>query len=144
MSDVERAVNGFQEGFNCCQSVLSTYGPRFGLNRELALKLASGLGGGIGHQGGICGAVTGAIMVIGLKHGGTLADGEESLEKTYGLISRFLEGFKARHGSILCRELLGYDISTPEGLQAARDKGLFFDVCPKYVRASAEILEEIL
>ena len=144
MSDIEKAAAGFSQGLNCAQSVLSAYGPRFGLDRDLALKLASGFGGGIGHRGESCGVVTGAIMVIGLKHGGTLADGQESLDKTYGLIERFLESFKARHGSILCRELLGCDISTPEGLQAARDKGLFFDVCPKYVRDSAEILEEIL
>jgi C_GCAxxG_C_C family probable redox protein len=144
MSDVERAVSGFKQGFNCCQAVVSTYGPRFGLERESALKLASGFGGGIGHLGESCGAVTGALMVIGLKHGGTLAEDEKSSEKTYGLISQFLKRFKARHGSIQCRELLGYDISTPEGLKTARDNGLFEKQCPAYVRASAEILEEIL
>jgi C_GCAxxG_C_C family probable redox protein len=144
MSKVELAVGGFEQGFNCCQAVLSSYGPQFGLERELALKLANGLGGGIGHQGESCGAVTGALMVIGLKHGETLAGDEKSSEKTYGLISQFLERFKVRHGSILCRQLLGYDISTPEGLQTARDNGLFEKRCPKYVRTSAEILEEIL
>jgi C_GCAxxG_C_C family probable redox protein len=139
MSDIEQAVNGFEQGLNCAQAIVSSYGPRFGLERELALKLASGLGGGIGHQGGCCGAVTGAIIVIGLKQGGTAAD-----EKTYGLIDQFLERFKARRGSILCRELLGCDISTPRGLQAARDKGLFANLCPGFVRDSAEILEELL
>jgi C_GCAxxG_C_C family probable redox protein len=143
MSDIEKAAAGFGQGLNCAQSIVSAYGPRFGLERELALKLASGLGGGIGHQGDSCGVVTGAIMVIGLKHGGTMAD-EAALEKTYSLVARFLERFKARHGTIHCRELLGCDISTPEGLQAARDKGLFEERCPEYVRASAEILEEIL
>jgi C_GCAxxG_C_C family probable redox protein len=144
MSDVERAVSGFKQGFNCCQAIVSTYGPHFGLERESALKLASGFGGGIGHLGESCGAVTGALMVIGLKHGGTLAEDEKSSEKTYGLISQFLERFKARHGSIQCRELLGYDISTLEGLKTARHNGLFEKQCPAYVRASAEILEEIL
>ncbi len=142
MSDVEKAVSGFEKEFNCCQAVLSTYGPRFGLDRELALKLAAGFGGGIGHQGETCGAVTGAIMVIGLKAFGTRD--EDSSEKTYGLTDQFLERFKARHGSILCRELLGCDISTPQGLQAARDKGLFKKRCPNFVRVSAEILEELL
>ena len=142
MSDVERAVGGFEKDFNCCQSVLSTYGPRFGLDRELAIKLASGFGGGIGHQGETCGAVTGAIMAIGLKYGGTRD--EDSLEKTYGLIAKFLEKFKARHGSTFCRELLDCDISSPQGLQAARDQGLFEKRCPSFIRASAEILEEIL
>jgi C_GCAxxG_C_C family probable redox protein len=144
MSEVEKAASGFAQGFNCCQSIVSTYGPRFGLERGLALKLASGFGGGIGHQGESCGAVTGAIMVIGLKHGATLADGQEAMDKTYGLVDQFLERFKARHGSIMCRQLLGHDISTPQGLQAARDEGLFEKRCPDYVRTSAELLEELL
>jgi C_GCAxxG_C_C family probable redox protein len=138
MSDIEKTVGAFQEGYNCCQAVLSTYGPRFGLERESALKIAGGFGGGIGHLGESCGAVTGALMVIGLK-------GDASApELTYSLVDRFLEKFKARQGSILCRELLGYDISTPQGLQAIKDRGLFDNLCPKFVRASAEILEEIL
>jgi C_GCAxxG_C_C family probable redox protein len=138
MSDVERAVSCFEQGFNCCQAVLSSYGPRFGLDRESALKIASGFGGGVGHLGESCGAVTGALMVIGLK-------GDASApEATYHLVDRFLERFKARHGSIFCRELLGYDISTPQGLQAIKDRGLFDNLCPKFVRTSAEILEEIL
>ncbi|MCJ7425812.1 MAG: C-GCAxxG-C-C family protein [Dehalococcoidales bacterium] len=144
MSRVGLAVSGFGQGLNCCQAVLSTYGPRFGLDRELALKVTSGLGGGIGHLGETCGVVTGALMVIGLKHGGTVAGDEKSREKTFSLISRFLEEFKARRGSILCRELLGYDISIPEGLQAVKDKGLFSTLCPNLVRDSAEILEQIL
>jgi C_GCAxxG_C_C family probable redox protein len=144
MSDVELAVGAFEGGFNCCQAVLATYGPRFGLERELALKLASGFGGGIGHLGESCGAVTGALMVIGLKQGATVAGDKESQDKTYGLIGQFLEKFKARHGSILCRELLGYDISTPEGRQAVKDKGLNKKLCPGFVRDSAEILEELL
>lgn len=144
MGDVDRAVSCFEQGFNCCQAVLSSYGPRFGLDRESALKIASGFGGGIGHLGESCGAVTGALMVIGLKHGGTVAEDEKSSAKTYGLISQFLERFKARHGSIRCRELLGYDISTPEGLQAIKDKGLFDNLCLKFIRASAEILEQLL
>jgi C_GCAxxG_C_C family probable redox protein len=138
MSDVERAVDFFEEGFNCCQAVLSSYGPRFGLDRESALKIASGFGGGVGHLGESCGAVTGALMVIGLK-------GDASApEATYRLVDRFLDKFKARQGSIFCRQLLGYDISTPQGLQAIKDRGLFDNLCPNFVRASAEILEDIL
>jgi len=47
MSKVELAAGGFGQGLNCAQSVLSTYGPQFGLDRDLALKLASGFGGAL-------------------------------------------------------------------------------------------------
>jgi C_GCAxxG_C_C family probable redox protein len=143
MSDVEKAASGLSQGLNCAQSIVSTYGPRFGLDRDLALRVASGFGGGIGYQGESCGAVTGAIMVIGLKEGGVSGD-EAARERFFGLIGRFLEEFKARHGSIMCRQLLGHDISTDEGLQAIMDKGLFEELCPNFVRTSADIIEEIL
>jgi hypothetical protein len=36
------------------------------------------------------------------------------------------------------------DIGTPEGHEAAKEKGLFTTTCPKFVRDAAEILEEML
>ena len=77
-------------------------------------------GGGIGHMGETCGAVTGVIMVIGLKYGKTRAEDEQIEEKAYSLIQEFVEKFNSRNGSIICRELLGYDISTPEGMKLAK------------------------
>ncbi len=144
MSKVELAVACFDQGFVCSQAVFSTYSLQFGLDRETALKVAGAFGGGMGHMGEICGAVTGAFMVIGLKHGGTIAEDEQSEEKTYSLVNEFVNRFKSRNGSIVCRELLGCDISTPEGLNTAREKKLFTTLCPKYVRDAAEIIEQIL
>ncbi len=144
MSKVELAVSCFEEGFACSQALLSTYSPQFGLDRETALKVAGAFGGGMGRMGEICGAVTGALMVIGLKHGITIADDEQSQEKTYSLVNEFVNRFKSRTGSIVCRELLGCDISTAEGMDTAKEKGLFTTICPKYVRDAAETLEQIL
>ena len=69
MTNVEDALSLFKNGFRCSQAILSTYGLQFGLDQELALKLASPFGGGMGSLGNTCGAVTGAILVIGLKYG---------------------------------------------------------------------------
>ena len=140
MNRGERAASHFEEGFSCSQSVLSAYGPDLGLDRETALKVATGFGGGMGHMGETCGAVTGAFMVIGLKHGRIRAEDEETRDKAYSLIAEFAERFKSRNGSMVCRELLGCDIGTPEGLELAREK----NVCPGFVRDAAEIIEEIL
>ena len=81
MNQVECALSCFQEGFSCAQAVLSAYGPQYGLDRELALKVAGAFGGGMGHMGQVCGAVTGAFMVIGLKYGKTCAEDNETREK---------------------------------------------------------------
>jgi C_GCAxxG_C_C family probable redox protein len=140
VSRVERAVSLFEEGFSCSQAILSTFGPQLGLDRETALKVATAFGGGTGHMGETCGAVTGAFMVIGLKHGRIRAEDEETRDKAYELVAEFVDKFRSRNGSIVCRELLGCDINTPEGLALAREK----NVCPGFVRDAAEIIEEIL
>jgi C_GCAxxG_C_C family probable redox protein len=145
MSDkVEAAIGSFREGFNCSQAILSTYGGELGLERETALKAAAAFGGGMGGLGEVCGAVTGALVVIGLKYGYTEAKDKETKEKTYARVRDFTDRFRSRHGALCCRELLGCDLTTAEGIQKAREKGLFTEHCPRFVRAAAEILEDVL
>jgi C_GCAxxG_C_C family probable redox protein len=144
MSVVEDAVSAFDEGFSCSQSVFSAFAPELGLDRETALKVATAFGGGMGHRGDTCGAVTGAFMAIGLKHGRLRPEDEETRDQAYSLVERFVREFEARHGSIVCRELLGYDISTPEGMQSAQEKNLPATRCPHFVRDAAEILQQML
>jgi C_GCAxxG_C_C family probable redox protein len=127
------------EGFNCSQAVFSTYAQ--GIDQETALKIASGFGGGMGRMGETCGAVTGAMMVLGLRFGADQPD-REAKERVYARIREFADRFQARNGSTFCRDLLGCDISTPDGYEQA--KILFPTVCPKYVRDACEILEEML
>jgi C_GCAxxG_C_C family probable redox protein len=119
------------------------YGLRFGLDREIALKIAGAFGSGMG-MGETCGAVTGAFMVIGLKHGKTKADNDAAKETTYELVKELTSRFSARNGSIKCKELLGCDLSTPEGMEAVIEKKLFITLCPKFVQDAAEILEAFL
>jgi len=144
MSVVDRASSAFDEGFSCSQAVLSAFAPELGLDRETALKVATAFGGGMGHRGDTCGAVTGAFMAIGLRHGRLKADDRETRDRAYSLVERFVREFESRHGSIVCRELLGCDISTPEGMQIAEEKDLPATRCPNFVRDAAQILEEIL
>ena len=144
MSKAELAAGCFAGGFNCSQSVFSTYAPDLGLDRAAALKVAAAFGGGFVRTGETCGAVTGALMVIGLKYGCTRPDDNDAKTKTIETGRKFLEKFKQRNGSLACRTLLGCDLSTPEGMKKATDEKLFSTVCPKFVRAAAEILDEVL
>jgi len=143
MSRVEAAVACFQSGYCCSQAILATYAELFALDRELALKLAAGFGGGMGCTADTCGAVTGAFMVLGLRYGNTVPV-RSAKEAAYQWVRQFSERFKGRHGSLRCRDLLGCDISTPEGFQVALNRKLFSTVCPKVVQDAAEILEELL
>lgn len=144
MSRVEEAVSCFADGFSCSQSIVSTYGNEFGLDREKALKISTGFGGGMGRLGGTCGAVTGAIMVIGLKYGRATIEDMGSKEKTYELVREFVDRFKEINGSTSCNKLLDCDINTPEGTRHAMGNNLFKTLCPDFVRTSAEILEKLL
>ena len=96
------------------------------------------------RTGGTCGAVTGALMVIGLKHAKTRKDDDDSREFAYALAQEFMDMFRERNGSLICRDILGADVSTPEGMRAVREKDLFRTVCPKFVRDAGELLEGIL
>lgn len=146
MSDdiVDDAAATFKAGYSCSQAVLSAFAEKYGLDKETALRVSGAFGGGVSGRGDACGAVTGALMVIGLKYGKVKADDEATKQKTYALANEFMAQFKARNGSIVCRDLLGYDMGTPEGKKLIAEKKLTSTLCPKYVRDAIEILQDIL
>ncbi len=143
-TNADRAEAMFREGFNCAQSVLTCCGGPLGLPREVALQVAGPLGGGLAGLGHVCGAVSGALMTIGLKHAKLTAQDEQGKQRSYQFAQEFVRRFVKRNGSIVCRDLIGCDISTPEGMQKARDQGVFKTLCPKLVRDGAEIVGELL
>jgi C_GCAxxG_C_C family probable redox protein len=144
MSKAEVAEATFKKGFNCAQAVLSAYSYDFGMDTSLAFKVAGGFGGGVGHMGETCGAVTGAFMVIGLKYGMTVADGWQSHRDAFGKVQEFAREFKVCHGSIVCRELLGFDINDQAAFREARKNGTMMRICPVLVHDAAEITEKLL
>jgi C_GCAxxG_C_C family probable redox protein len=144
MNKVEQAASCFKEGFNCAQAVFSIYSQEYGLDQKVALKASCGFGAGMGCMAETCGAVTGAYMVIGLKHGRSDILDLAAKEKTYKLVREFSDKFKSKNSSIICKELLGIDISTTEGMKAAQQKNIHGTCCPKYVKDAIEILEEVL
>jgi len=143
MSKVDEAVECFCSGAACSQAIVGTYGINYGLTRAQAMKLASGFAGGM-RLAETCGAVTGAFMILGLKYAGDNCDKRDGRDEVYGALANFMERFKQRNNSVVCKELLGCDISTPAGGQKATQEGLFRTICPKLVQDAAEVLEEML
>lgn len=141
MSKVFKAVECFNNGFNCAQAVFSTYTEELGMDPELARKASCGFGAGMGRLCETCGAVSGAYLLIGLKYGMTNREDNEAKEKTYELVREFSNRFKQRNGFTGCRELLGIELTNPDRtLVSGRVKA----VCPKAVQDAAEIVEELL
>lgn len=142
MTRTEKAVELFSKGFNCSQSVFSVFAEKYGISEETALKIGCGFGGGM-RNGEICGAVSGAVMVIGLRYGHSSETDNESRSVCYQKTREFTEAFKSREGSIICRELLGIDIFSGDGMNIAAEKGLFKTTCVDMIVRAVELLEEL-
>ena len=137
----EYAAEIFTEGFNCAQSVLAPFCEGYSLDKEQALKLSSGLGGGC-NLGELCGAVMCAAMVIGLKDGWTNAKDTAARSCNSAKLAQFIDEFKTAHGSVVCRDLLGYDITTEEGMAKKQAIDRAISPCNSFVRTAVEILEK--
>jgi C_GCAxxG_C_C family probable redox protein len=144
MTKSDEAVAAYRNGFTCSAAVFSAFSIEMGLDQDTAKKIACGFGAGISKTGNICGAVSGAIMVIGLKYGKMKQGDDAATEKTRALVREFMKQFTARHGSVNCTDLLGYNLSDPEEYEMARESKLFVTKCPELVRDAAAILEKIL
>ena len=143
-SRIETAVQRFTNGHNCAQAVFTTYAPSFGVGPSDALRIATSFGGGMGRLQEVCGAVTGAFLAIGACCGMKQPDDKTAKDKTYGLVYELGKRFASLHGSLLCRDLLGCDLSTEEGNARFKTQKLKDRKCVGYVREACKLLEEML
>ena len=137
----DRGAELFSAGYNCAQSTYAALAPAFGVDEATALKAAAMFGGGVARTGGLCGAISGALMALGLKH----APVETSADIKAALYERgraFLETFERERGSLICRDLIGCDLSTAEGRSAAAARGTHTGICAKLVRDAIALAAE--
>lgn len=140
----EKIKELFMQGYDCSQAVLRYFADRFGMDEDLANRTASCFGGGM-QMGEVCGAFTGALMVIGLKYGHSKP--ENLLQQKEVLTAKnaeFREKFLKEYGTCSCKELLGYDVSTPEGFNEALESGRLPGYCPGLAAKVIDILESVL
>ena len=141
MSNADVAADLFKT-CNCAQAVLSALGPQAGLGTAECFRVAAAFGGGMARMGATCGAVTGGMMVLGLRHGGTIQE-PAARGEFYGKVQDFAARFARKHGSTVCRELIGCDLGTSDGQKTFNEKGLHAGICTTLVRSAVEILEEM-
>jgi len=141
-SSAEKAIALFDSGFNCAQSVLSVFCEKYGLDADIALKASSGFGGGL-RLGEVCGAVSGAALVIGLKYGQHIKGDKETKINCDSKILEFMNLFRAENKSVVCREILGYDLSIAEEYSQAQSQNLFKTTCVDMIKSAVTILEAL-
>lgn len=141
----EKAANNFREGYNCAQSVLLAFANKVGLKEDEALKLASSFGGGMGRLREVCGAVSAMFMIAGILKGYTEPNNDIVKANHYKLIQDLAAEFKLKHGTIICRELLGLDGTEFSPIPSARTDEYYKErPCEEFIKCAAEIVEEDL
>ncbi len=144
-SRVQKALDAFNEGHNCCQAVFSTYADLFGMDKELALKIASPMGAGMGRMREVCGTVSAMALLAGLKEGNTDPTDETAKKDIYEKVRLLSDSFKETQGSIICRELLGILSREKSAAPEKRTPEYYAKrPCAKFVVEAATLIEKIL
>ena len=143
MTKKEEISELYHDKLNCAQSVFSVYVKEMGVDENTARAIATGFGAGIARSQQICGALTGAIMVLGVKffNPENLYDSKEFI---YYKTTELMERFKNIHGSCNCKDLIGVDFNTDEGIEFAEKNDLFNIKCKKYLNDVCTILDELI
>lgn len=141
----DKVLEAFEQGYDCCQVVFHYWAEKLGMDGELAYKISTGFGAGM-LQGETCGAVIGAYMALGLKYGCSETGREGEEQKVASIIKnvQFREKLLEKYPSTMCRELLGADFSSREGMKIIKEKQLMTTFCPQLVADIIDILEEIM
>ncbi len=142
--DTKQIADEFMKGYDCSQVVLRHFAEELGISEDEANRVSACFGGGM-QLGSVCGAYTGALMAIGLKYGhsnpeGLMQQKDILLAKTAQFKEKFLKEFE----SVDCKCLIGYDVSTPEGLKGALESGKLLEYCPGLVDKVIQMTEEVL
>lgn len=143
MSHADKAVEYYSHNFNCSQGIFAAYAVENGFDEKLALKIGTNFGGGA-RKGEMCGAVAGALMVIGLLYGHYDGKDLDSKAKAYAMSEEYMNRFIQANGSVVCRELLGFDLSKPDEMAMIKEHDLFHTKCPEMIRSAADVLDTLL
>lgn len=146
MSKSAEAKELFIAGANCSQAVLLPFAQECGLDRDTALRLASGFGGGMGRLREVCGALTGMFMVANLQYGYSDITDKNIKDAHYALIQNLTARFKAETGTILCRELLDLPENQAD-IPVSEDRNAEFyqrRPCADLVALAAKIMAEYI
>ena len=142
MERSEKAIEFFNNGCSCAQSVVLAFQDKIDLNEDQIKRSASSFGSGMSRQQYTCGALTGAYMVIGLTT--PVAESKEERDSQYLKVREFTGRFEDIHGSAECRELTGCDFLTEEGVAYFQQNGLKQSICAPCVITSVNLLEKVL
>ena len=143
MNHAQKARDLFLSGCSCSQAVFAAFADDFGMDQDMALRLASSFGGGMGSMRETCGAVSGMLMVAGLKWGYSEVGDLEKKTAHYARVRNLIEAFKAEHSTIVCRELLSHLGELKKDPSARTAEYYKVRPCVMFVETAARLLDEM-
>lgn len=145
MTRKELATYYFYQGYNCSQSIVLAFKDLLDTDEETLSKIACSFGGGMGRLREVCGSVSGMFMVIGLLYGYSGPEKGDVKADHYARVQELARRFEEKHGSIVCRELLGLSVKHDSPVPEARSEKYYQKrPCPEIIGSAAEILEEYI
>ena len=143
---VKIAVQNFESGYNCAQSVFLAYSDVFELNLEMAKKMSVSFGGGVGRMREVCGTVSAMAMLAGFKYPVLDQHDQEARTKNYAMVQKMSDLFKEKHGTIICRSLLPAAEASQTAPQPSARTAEYYAKrpCSKYVEDAARIAGRML
>lgn len=129
--------------YNCAEATLLALCQEWGISSDVVPQVAAGFGGGMGKKGLICGALSGTVMAIGLRFASPDPADTEKRKLVTNYVSKLLDDFKDSFGETGCRELIGCDLSTPEGMMKAKVEKVRTEKCRHFVRRAVELAQGI-
>lgn len=103
------------------------------------------LGGIAGQQQAPCGVVSSSAVCLGLRHRCSLQDKESAKQartKIRSLAQEFVKEFENKFGTIICRDLIGFNTSDPEESRKFRESNIWQEKCNKAIEFAIDKLYE--
>ena len=137
----QQALQYFEQGYNCTQSVCMAYSDLYDIDRETMLKIASSFGGGMGRLREVCGAVSGMFFLLGLHYPAIDLKDKKAKSTNYEAVQRTAKEFKTIMGSYICADLLKIKRRPEDPTPALRDARYYeLRPCSRCVAVAAEII----
>lgn len=137
---IDNAIQYFDEGYACSQSILLAFAPRYNLDEQTAKLISSTFGAGMGRLRQKCGAVTGSFMVLGLEYGNTNPKEMEKKLASYQKVRELNQKVEQIYGTTSCIELISKHATKQEITERKHHKV----VCRRVVGSAAEILYDMV
>lgn len=137
---IDKAVEYFEQGYACSQSVLMAFAEELKLDSRVAKLVSCAFGGGMGRLRGKCGALTGSFMVLGLAEGYDDPKDMETKMETYRKVRELNKKLEDEYGTSNCNELL-IKYSNAENVQK---RSHHKDICWRLVASATGNVWDVL